>query len=165
MDEQKTDKQEEGSKPETQPQETAQEETQPQAQTPPEVTKKAPTPPPLPKEVTASTEALEAQLATLQERLNTIERQREKENRTQALEKVIAPLSDTLKTVYRRTAVDTLQEEEYTKLIATIEQEVKELTTEQKTKSLVFGRPTNSKKPETKATDTETAEVLRRLNL
>lgn len=113
MDGQKTDKQKEASKPEKQSQETAQKETQPQAQsppqaqtqpqaqtplqaqTPPEETKKALTPPPLPKELTASTEALQAQLATLQERLNTIEQQREKETRAQALEKVIAPLAFT----------------------------------------------------------------------
>lgn len=95
MDEQKTDKQEEASKPETQPQENTQKETQPQASTPPEETKKAPTPPPLPQEGATNTEALQAQLAKLQERLNTIEQQREKETRTQALEKVIAPLAFT----------------------------------------------------------------------
>ncbi len=95
MDEQKIDKQEEASKPETQPQESTQKETQPQASTPPEETKKAPTPPLLPQEIATNTEALQAQLAKLQERLNTIEQQREKETRAQALEKVIAPLAFT----------------------------------------------------------------------
>ena len=129
MDEQKIDKQEEGGKPETQlqestqketqPQESTQKETQPQASTqketqpqvstqketqpqestPPEETKKTPTPPPLPQEIATNTEALQAQLAKLQERLqvrlNTIEQQREKETRAQALEKVIAPLAFT----------------------------------------------------------------------
>ena len=105
MDEQKIDKQEEGGKPETQPQASTQretqpqastqKETQPQASTPPEESKKVPTPPPLPQEVATNTEALQAQLAKLQERLNTIEQQREKETRAQALEKVIAPLAFT----------------------------------------------------------------------
>lgn len=109
MDEQKTDKQEEASKPETQPQENTQKETQPQVSTqketqpqestPPEETKKTPTPPPLPQEIATNTEALQAQPAKLQERLqerlNTIEQQREKETRAQALEKVIAPLAFT----------------------------------------------------------------------
>lgn len=99
MDEQKIDKQEEGGKPETQLQESTQKETQPQESTPPEETKKTPTPPPLPQEIATNTEALQAQLAKLQERLqvrlNTIEQQREKETRAQALEKVIAPLAFT----------------------------------------------------------------------
>lgn len=131
----------------------------------------AATPPPLPKQVAASSEApqtaddLKAQLASLQARLDAMETKRTTEARTAEIERIIAPLSDTLKTVYRRTAYTTLPEADYNTLRSTIQAEVSELAKSTTTRGAVFGRPTESIPSGGKASDKETAEVLRRLNL
>lgn len=108
---------------------------------------------------------LKAQLTALQERLNAIEIQRTTETRTAEVERIIAPLSDTLKAVYRRTPFATFTDEEYTQLAETIKKEVSELATADKARGAVFSRPTASKPTDGKASDKETEEVLRRLNL
>ena len=129
------------------------------------------TPPPLPKQVAALSEApqtaddLKAQLASLQARLDAMETKRTTEARTAEIERIIAPLSDTLKTVYRRTAYTTLPEADYNTLRSTIQAEVSELAKSTNTRGAVFGRPTESIPSGSKASDKETAEVLRRLNL
>lgn len=129
------------------------------------------TPPPLPKQVAALSEApqtaddLKAQLASLQARLDAMETKRTTEARTAEIERIIAPLSDTLKTVYRRTAYTTLPEADYNTLRSTIQAEVSELAKGTTTRGAVFGRPTESIPSGSKASDKETAEVLRRLNL
>lgn len=108
---------------------------------------------------------LKAQLTALKTRLDAIESQRTTERRTAEVERIIAPLSDTLKAVYRRTPFATLSDEEYTQLTETIKTEVTELATADKARGAVFSRPTASKPTDGKASDKETAEVLRRLNL
>lgn len=108
---------------------------------------------------------LKAQLTALQARLDAIESQRTTERRTAEVERIIAPLSDTLKSVYRRTPFATLTDEEYTQLTETIQREVTELATADKARGAVFSRPTASKPTDGKASDKETDEVLRRLNL
>lgn len=114
----------------------------------------------------ASTESdLKAQLTALQARLDAIESQRTTETRTAEVERIIAPLSETLKAVYRRTPFATLTDEEYTQLTETISKEVTELATADKARGAVFSRPTASKPTDGKASDKETAEVIRRLNL
>lgn len=113
---------------------------------------------------TASQE-LTAQITALQARLDAIESQRTTETRTAEVERIIAPLSDTLKAVYRRTPFATLTDEEYTQLTETIKTEVNELATADKARGAVFSRPTASKPTDGKASDKETDEVLRRLNL
>lgn len=129
------------------------------------------TPPPLPKQADTPSEApqtaddLKAQLASLQARLDAMETKRTTEARTAEIERIIAPLSDTLKTVYRRTAYTTLPEAEYNTLRGTIQAEVSELAKSTATRGAVFGRPTESIPSGSKASDKETAEVLRRLNL
>lgn len=121
-----------------------------QSTTEPSTTRASVTPPPLPKQVAASSEApqtaddLKAQLASLQARLDAIESQRTTETRTAEVERIIAPLSETLKAVYRRTPFATLTDEEYTKLTETIKKEVTELSTADKARGAVFGRPTAS---------------------
>ena len=142
-----------------------------QSTTEPSTTRASVTPPPLPKQVAASSEApqtaddLKAQLASLQARLDAMETKRTTEARTAEIERIIAPLSDTLKTVYRRTAYTTLPEAEYNTLRSTIQAEVSELAKSTTTRGAVFGRPTESISSGRKASDKETAEVLRRLNL
>ena len=129
------------------------------------------TPPPLPKQADTPSEApqtaddLKAQLASLQARLDAMETKRTTEARTAEIERIIAPLSDTLKTVYRRTAYTTLPEADYNTLRSTIQAEVSELAKSTTTRGAVFGRPTESIPSGGKASDKETAEVLRRLNL
>lgn len=114
----------------------------------------------------ASTESdLKAQLTALQARLDAIESQRTTERRTAEVERIIAPLSDTLKAVYRRTPFATLTDEEYAQFTETISKEVTELATADKARGAVFSRPTASKPTDGKASDKETAEVIRRLNL
>ena len=108
---------------------------------------------------------LKAQLTALQARLDAIESQRTTETRTAEVEHIIAPLSETLKAVYRRTPFATLTDEEYTQLTETIKKEVNELATADKARGAVFSRPTASKPTDGKASDKETDEVLRRLNL
>lgn len=108
---------------------------------------------------------LKAQVSALQARLDAIESQRTTETRTAEVERIIAPLSETLKAVYRRTPFATLTDEEYTKLTETIKQEVTELASADKARGAVFSRPTASKPTDGKASDKETDEVLRRLNL
>ena len=108
---------------------------------------------------------LKAQLTALQARLDAIESQRTTERRTAEVERIIAPLSDTLKAVYRRTPFATLTDEEYTQLTETIKKEVTELATADKARGAVFSRPTASKPTDGKASDKETDEVIRRLNL
>ena len=108
---------------------------------------------------------LKAQLTALQARLDAIESQRTTETRTAEVERIIAPLSDTLKAVYRRTPFATLTDEEYTQLTETIKKEVTELATADKARGAVFSRPTASKPTDGKASDKETDEVIRRLNL
>lgn len=108
---------------------------------------------------------LKAQLTALQARLDAIESQRTTETRTAEVERIIAPLSDTLKAVYRRTPFATLTDEEYAQLTETIKKEVNELATADKARGAVFSRPTASKPTDGKASDKETAEVIRRLNL
>lgn len=108
---------------------------------------------------------LKAQLTALQARLDAIESQRTTETRTAEVERIIAPLSDTLKAVYRRTPFATLTDEEFAKLRETISKEVNELATADKARGAVFSRPTASKPTASKASDKETAEVIRRLNL
>lgn len=108
---------------------------------------------------------LKAQVTALQARLDAIESQRTTETRTAEVERIIAPLSDTLKAVYRRTPFATLTDEEYTQLTETIKKEVTELATADKARGAVFSRPTASKPTDGKASDKETAEVIRRLNL
>lgn len=108
---------------------------------------------------------LKAQLTALQARLDAIESQRTTERRTAEVERIIAPLSDTLKAVYRRTPFATLTDEEYTQLRETISKEVTELASADKARGAVFSRPTASKPTDGKASDKETDEVLRRLNL
>ena len=108
---------------------------------------------------------LKAQLTALQARLDAIESQRTTERRTAEVERIIAPLSETLKAVYRRTPFATLSDEEYTQLTETIKREVNELATADKARGAVFSRPTASKPTDGKASDKETAEVIRRLNL
>lgn len=115
------------------------------------------------KEPTAS--ELKAQVSALQARLDAIESQRTTETRTAEVERIIAPLSETLKAVYRRTPFATLSDEEYTQLTETIKKEVNELATADKARGSVFSRPTASKPTDGKASDKETAEVIRRLNL
>lgn len=168
----------------SQPTETTQQATAPQ----PEQTAQQTTPPPAPKsafisdgklpqskpqpqqaEATSTpasdSEELKAQVTALQARLDAMESQRTTERRTAEVERIIAPLSDTLKTVYRRTPFATLSDEEYTQFTETIKKEVTELATADKARSAVFSRPTASKPTDGKASDKETAEVLRRLNL
>lgn len=116
-------------------------------------------------EPTANSQELTAQITALQARLDAIESQRTTERRTAEVERIIAPLSDTLKTVYRRTPFATLSDEEYTQLTETIKKEVTELATADKARGAVFSRPTASKPTDGKASDKETAEVIRRLNL
>lgn len=108
---------------------------------------------------------LKVQLTALQARLDAIESQRTTERRTAEVERIIAPLSDTLKAVYRRTPFATLTDEEYAQLTETIKTEVTELATADKARGAVFSRPTASKPTDGKASDKETDEVLRRLNL
>lgn len=137
----------------------------------PSTTRASATPPPLPKKVAASSEApqtaddLKAQLAALQARLDAMETKRTTEARTAEIERIIAPLSDTLKAVYRRTSYTTLPEADYNTLRSTIQAEVSELAKSTTTRGAVFGRPTESIPSGSKASDKETAEVLRRLNL
>lgn len=119
---------------------------------------------PLPEQ-TANSQELIAKLTALQARLDAIESQRTTETRTAEVERIIAPLSETLKAVYRRTPFATLTDEEYTKLTETIKQEVTELASADKARGAVFSRPTASKPTDGKASDKETDEVLRRLNL
>lgn len=138
------------------------------ATTPAETAQSNPAPPPV--EQTANSQEptasdLKAQLTALQERLNAIEVQRTTETRTAEVERIIAPLSDTLKAVYRRTPFATFTDEEYTQLTETIKKEVTELATADTVRGAVFSRPTDSKPTAGKASDKETAEVLRRLNL
>ena len=186
---------EETQQPTTQPAETTQQATAPQPeqtaqQTAQQATPATTTPPPAPKsafitdgklpqskpqpqqaEQTTSkpasdtTEDLKAQLTALQARLDAIESQRTTERRTAEVERIIAPLSDTLKTVYRRTPFATLTDEEYTQFTETISKEVTELATADKARGAVFSRPTASKPTDGKASDKETDEVIRRLNL
>ena len=137
----------------------------------PSAKKASATPPPLPKQADTPSEApqtaddLKAQLAALQQRLDAMETKRTTEARTAEIERIIAPLSDTLKAVYRRTAYTTLPEAEYNTLRSTIQAEVSELAKSTTTRGAVFGRPTESIPSGSKASDKETAEVLRRLNL
>lgn len=114
---------------------------------------------------TANSQELTAKITALQERLDAIESQRTTERRTAEVERIIAPLSDTLKAVYRRTPFATLTDEEYAQLTETIKKEVNELATADKARGAVFSRPTASKPTASKASDKETAEVIRRLNL
>ncbi|MDY4245362.1 MAG: hypothetical protein SOX65_02650 [Porphyromonas sp.] len=116
-------------------------------------------------EPTANSQELTAQITALQARLDAIESQRTTETRTAEVERIIAPLSDTLKAVYRRTPFATLTDEEFTQLRETISKEVTELATADKPRGAVFSRPTASKPTDGKASDKETDEVLRRLNL
>lgn len=118
-----------------------------------------------PKSTADTTEELKVQLTALQARLDAIESQRTTETRTAEVERIIAPLSDTLKAVYRRTPFATLSDEEYTQLTETIKKEVTELATADKARGAVFSRPTASKPTDGKASDKETDEVIRRLNL
>ncbi len=173
----------------SQPAETTQQATAPQ----PEQTAQQTTPPPAPKSAFISdgklpqskpqqaeatskpadttskpadtTEELKAQLTAMQARLDAIESQRITETRTAEVERIIAPLSETLKTIYRRTPFATLSNEEYAQLTETIRTEVNELATADKARGAVFSRPTASKPTDGKASDKETAEVIRRLNL
>lgn len=172
----------------TQPAETTQQATAPQPEQTAQQAKPATTtPPPAPKSVfltdgklpqskqqqaeatskpaTNDEIDLKAQLTALQARLDAIESQRTTERRTAEVERIIAPLSDTLKAVYRRTPFATLSDEEYTQLTETIRKEVTELATADKARGAVFSRPTASKPTDGKASDKETAEVIRRLNL
>lgn len=119
---------------------------------------------PLPEQ-TANSQELIAKVTALQARLDAIESQRTTETRTAEVERIIAPLSETLKAVYRRTPFATLTDEEYTQLTETIKKEVTELATADKARGAVFSRPTASKPTDGKASDKETAEVIRRLNL
>lgn len=114
---------------------------------------------------TANSQELTAKITALQERLDAIESQRTTERRTAEVERIIAPLSDTLKAVYRRTPFASLTDEEYAQLTETIKKEVTELATADKARGAVFSRPTASKPTDGKASDKETDEVLRRLNL
>ena len=114
---------------------------------------------------TANSQQLIAKVTALQARLDAIESQRTTETRTAEVERIIAPLSETLKAVYRRTPFATLTDEEYTQLTETIKKEVTELATADKALGAVFSRPTASKPTDGKASNKETAEVLRRLNL
>lgn len=116
-------------------------------------------------EPTANSQELTAKITALQARLDAIESQRTTETRTAEVERIIAPLSETLKAVYRRTPFATLTDEEYTQLTETIKTEVNELATADKARGAVFSRPTASKPTDGKASDKETAEVIRRLNL
>lgn len=120
---------------------------------------------PTSKPATNDESDLKAQLTALQARLDAIENQRTTETRTAEVERIIAPLSETLKAVYRRTPFATLTDEEYTQLTETIKNEVTELATDDKARGAVFSRPTASKPTDGKASDKETDEVLRRLNL
>lgn len=108
---------------------------------------------------------LKAQVTALQARLDAMESQRTTERRTAEVERIIAPLGETLKAVYRRTPFATLTDEEYAQLTETISKEVNELATADKARGAVFSRPTASKPTDGKASDKETDEVLRRLNL
>lgn len=119
----------------------------------------------MPKSTVDTTEELKVQLTALQARLDAIESQRTTERRTAEVDRIIAPLSDTLKTVYRRTPFATLTDEEYTQFTETIKKEVNELATADKARGAVFSRPTASKPTDGKASDKETDEVIRRLNL
>ena len=125
----------------------------------------ASTPPPLPTQQPETADSLKAQLTALQARLDAIETQRTTEARTAEIERIIAPLNDTIKAVYRRTAYTALAEEDYKTLRSTIKAEVAELDKNAKAQGAVFGRPTESISSGSKASDKETAEVLRRLNL
>ena len=170
--------------------ETTQQATAPQPQqTAPQAKPATTTPPPAPKSVfltdgklpqskqqpqqaeatskpaTNDESDLKAQLTALQARLDAMESQRTTERRTAEVERIIAPLSDTLKAVYRRTPFATLSDEEYAQFTETISKEVTELATADKARGAVFSRPTASKPTDGKASDKETAEVLRRLNL
>lgn len=118
-----------------------------------------------PSQPASEADQLKAQLTALQARLDAIESQRTTETRTAEVERIIAPLSDTLKAVYRRTPFATLTDEEFATLRETISKEVNELATADKARGAVFSRPTASKPTDGKASDKETAEVLRRLNL
>lgn len=119
---------------------------------------------PLPEQ-TANSQELIAKVTALQARLDAIESQRTTETRTAEVERIIAPLSETLKAVYRRTPFASLSNEEYAQLTETIKKEVTELATADKARGAVFSRPTASKPIDGKASDKETDEVLRRLNL
>ena len=114
---------------------------------------------------TANSQELTAQITALQARLDAIESQRTLEARSSEVERIIAPLSETLKAVYRRTPFATLSDEEFATLRETIKTEVTELATADKARGAVFSRPTASKPTDGKASDKETNEVLRRLNL
>ena len=165
-----------------QPQQTAQQtaqQAQPATTTPPPAPKsvfitdgKLPQSKPEPQQAEATSKPasndesdLKAQLSALQARLDAIESQRTTETRTAEVERIIAPLSDTLKAVYRRTPFATLTDEEYTQFTETISKEVTELATADKARGALFSRPTASKPTDGKASDKETDEVLRRLNL
>ncbi|WP_300969913.1 hypothetical protein [Porphyromonas vaginalis] len=164
--------------PTTPPAETTQQTT---AQHPEQTAQQAQqtTPPPAPKsafitdgklpqqtnEPTANSQELIAKVTALQARLDAIESQRTTETRTAEVERIIAPLSETLKAVYRRTPFASLTDEEYAQLTETIKKEVNELATADKARGAVFSRPTASKPTDGKASDKETDEVLRRLNL
>lgn len=118
-----------------------------------------------PSQPASEADQLKAQLTALQARLDAMESQRTTETRTAEVERLIAPLSETLKAVYRRTPFATLTDEEFAQLRETISKEVTELSTADKARGAVFSRPTASKPTDGKASEKETDEVLRRLNL
>lgn len=77
----------------------------------------------------------------LTERLNKQDADRTTNLRKQQLSDIIKSLPEHLRKPYERTAVDSLKDEEFTKLIADVETEVSGILADTRTKGAVFGRP------------------------
>ncbi|MCD8313421.1 MAG: hypothetical protein LUC24_04605 [Bacteroidales bacterium] len=111
--------------------------------------------------------ALIEQNRKLGERFDAMDRDRTTATRRQQLDKVVSKLPESLRKGYSRTAVDTLKDEEFSKLLEEITGEVDGIVKETSAKRAVFGVP-GAKTGATvdtsrEATKEETDAVLSRL--
>lgn len=101
------------------------------------------TPPAGDEQVPSWAQAILEANKTMADRLNKMETERTTNNRRQQLNAIVEKLPENLRKAYQRTSVDTLNEEEFTSLIAEVGTEVESIASDINAKGAVFGRPAN----------------------
>ena len=108
---------------------------------------------------------------SLEERLNSFEKERNTTSRKKELNAIVEKLPEYLRKPYERMAIDNMTDEEFSTLKSDVESEVTSISNDLQAKGAVFGTPTkptnkqSSGTPPKEATDAEADAVVGKMNL
>ena len=118
-------------------------------------------------EVPAWAKSLVEQVKTLNQRFDTVEKEKQQRNRQEQIEELIKGLPKTIQQAYRRIQLGDLSDQDFSQLKEDVTQEAAQILQETGARSAVFSAPTQigSKATQKTATDKETDAVVSALSM